>query len=520
MRTVNRTSVILPENFDADAILNQTTYRPDKKRNLKGTMYIILHTLLQMEYRKDLRDDFEDRGYYPLSSDILISICGNRYKEALELLEQNRVIDSDKNSNYSTGRFSKGYRIIDPYSVAQIKWRELPLGGVRDRFLEARAHQLSDNENALSSIPHLIKWLDGDKISIDTELARYFIGYYRQMMTDQIPAQLPTSLTQQEVINRINQRYNSSALSVRKIMEHDFSPTKTGRDHRLHTSISSIKSELRTLITYGNKHLVSLDLTASQPYLFTLLLNPDFYQRTDNDLSVYGLYPELYTLISSPQYSSDLNTIIMSTTYAGTQRNSFRDIDWSQDFYTYFGKKLSSVVGDPENDPKVRNRVKKTVMLLLYNKKPSKYKTPEFRLFGELFPQEASLIRFFDSLEGDNYLPVLLQRLESKLMLEKVAKIITERIPDAPLLTVHDSFLTTPAYAEEVKTVMYDSFIHYTSVAPGIKLEEYDHDATMRKIWVVAMEDLNEIVTQKRKTPAGSSRTVNVQIGLRNLPVQ
>ena len=355
---------------------------------------------------------------------------------------------------------------------------------------------------SLNSIAHITKWLDPSRLTIDLQLAHYFIEYYIETLLMGVPSTL-SKVKKREVENKIYQRFNSANLVIRDILEGNFAPTRTGKDHRLHTRISSLKSELRTLITYDGKQLTSLDVTACQPFLFTQLLNPEFYRKQNNGLSIPDLYPELYRIISITPYRRSLSTIIMSVTYPenptviGSQGNSFTNISWSEDFYEYLMQTEAQVFGVDNRVFITRSRTKKNVMFLLYSKDQYKHRTPVYKRFERLFPREAALIRFFDGLPGDNFLPILLQRFESALLLEKVGRAVSEQLPDAPLITVHDSFLTLPEYVSGVKSIMQNTIYSLTNIEPGIKIEPYLKETTMAQLQQTALDNLEVVLHSK-----------------------
>jgi hypothetical protein len=508
-------TVTLPQKFNISQITEVALFRADKKKNITATICYILNSLIQFEYRKDSTDEFNNRGYFSLSSDIMIAICGNRYKLALELLESHRVIESDKNNKYSVGRYSKGYRLIGDYAGGGIKFRELNDSDVKLRLIAYNQVRLNKNKKSLESIDHITKWLIPERLSINKDLAHYYLELYYNYLTTNIPERLPKGFTLNEINNRITQRYNSANIIVRKINEGEFSLSNTGNDRRLHTTVTSLKKELRTLITFDNEQLVSLDLTASQPYLFTQLFNPKIYDKTNNGWSIRELYPELDKVISKPQIRSLIRSIIMSTALTETpsiielQQTSFKKINWSEDFYEFLNSTESRITGTTNMVFRTRNGSKKTIMNILYNKKGYKHRTEAFIKFEQLFPSESALIKVFDKLDGDNYLPILLQRMESFLMLNVVGKAISEQVPDAPLITVHDCFLTTPKYVVQVNQVMKSTFLTCLGIEPGIKIEPYSKQNTISELEQTALDDLAEILKSK---PVGDK---NVKINLR-----
>ncbi|WP_448633238.1 hypothetical protein [Pedobacter panaciterrae] len=128
----------------------------------------------------------------------------------------------------------------------------------------------------------------------------------------------------------------------------------------------------------------------------------------------------------------------------------------------------------------------------LYDKK---HKGAGFRRFEQMFPKEAALIHLFHKIsdQGKNYLPILMQRLESKLMLEMVAEEVSVQLPDAPIITVHDCILTTNEFQEPVKDIMYGVLYGKTGVDPGLKLENDDAKGRLKELDDTVAKDLEKI---------------------------
>lgn len=59
---------------------------------------------------------------------------------------------------------------------------------------------------------------------------------------------------------------------------------------------------------------------------------------------------------------------------------------------------------------------------------------------------------------GYNVLPLLLQREESRVIIDTVAVDFAEAHPDACLISIHDCLVTTKEYVEEVKSTIVRGF--------------------------------------------------------------
>lgn len=482
--TPTEAEVRIPKNFDADLVLNQSQHskhlRSDAKAALKDSMHFILNSVIEVSETRKGRDMLEEDGVVPINSDILNEKCGKRYTLALKILEESGVIY--RTNSYSVGNYSKGICLVGEYASAEESIVRLSFKDIKEKVLKYQIEQDRENEQELAKIEYITKWFN-DEFEINLEEVHKFNEFYQKKLKD-AHTQSGSSI---DITNRINTRYNSSLASASKITIKEFRLTKKGEDNRLHSTVSSMKKELRSFLTHNKEPLVGVDVKSSQPYLLTQLLKPEFYEEDENGLNISNLYPELYKLIPKEEISS----ILMS----GGYKHSFDDIKWEDDFYSSLinidkkeHKSLNQVF-------KTRGEVKRKVIVSLYNKKYKADETKAFKRFEELFPKEAKIVKLFHKIGGKdkNYLPILMQRLESKLILEIVCKEVSEKIPNAPIIPVHDSILTTPEYQMQVRDIMEDTLLKVTGVKPGLKLENETSEDRLKELESIAKEDLQEI---------------------------
>jgi hypothetical protein len=68
-------------------------------------------------------------------------------------------------------------------------------------------------------------------------------------------------------------------------------------------------------------------------------------------------------------------------------------------------------------------------------------------------------------------LSIALQRIESTLVLEKICGRIAKENPNIPLLTIHDSILTTPEHVEYVVSIIKSVLEENIGIAPKLSIE-------------------------------------------------
>lgn len=501
--------VRLPHSFSADAVLKPLGLRSDLYTNLKASMYIILDTLIGMSESRRWRDYYELHGGYPLYSTFLKKICGDNYVKAIRALEASGVIERTR--GYTIGAQSKLFNLVGSYAIDTYKFRSIdPDASLFPRVLLYRQEQKKLNDAALSEIKYITKWFDPQRLTLDKKQAHSLIEFYMSEMNALIPDPLPKGRKLEEIEARISHRVNAMIDTFKRLEDGHIGLKKTGKDHRLHSVVSSTKKELRGLLTYDNQTLVSIDIKASQPYLLSILLNPKSWNP---DGIISQVFPEMVSKVSLPKYKKLLDALLMFRTFPksltgkGLQKTGFLKFPWSTDFYQHLVD-LAQVEGVADLFPN-RSAVKHIMMLILFNDAAYMEKDKSFLQFAKWFPKEAGLISLIKKIsreekvieeeEALNFLPIALQRLESYLILEKVCKRITKLLPDAPLIPVHDCIMTTELYAQEVADITKDVLKKYTGLIPGITIEQGTTDILKTNVTMHAAEDLGEIMDKKPK---------------------
>ena len=134
-------------------------------------------------------------------------------------------------------------------------------------------------------------------------------------------------------------------------------------------------------------------------------------------------------------------------------RKEFEDEYFTKEYIFDFDKK--EVV---KNDLSPRDRVKKVTFQIFFSK--NKTPTKEKKLFKKLFPTVTSI---FEASKAKKHVKIVdrhkqlakaLQRTESHVMLDKVAKEIARLKPGLTFFTIHDCIVTTVGNEDFVKEVM------------------------------------------------------------------
>ncbi|RTQ53266.1 hypothetical protein EJV47_00575 [Hymenobacter gummosus] len=501
-------TVRIPEvfSFDHDIAVTPSTSQVERK-NLENACYFILSALSRYRYDHKALEMLEATGYLPLSAVLLKKTCGDRYKMALDLLISAGIIEHASGS-YSTGS-SRRYRLAKHMAASASVYRELS-GTVRERFLRNQEEADQVRVKNPASLTHLTKWLNPLRLTVDLQRAHSFIELSFRRVHELINASEFSEAEKLEARGRAHVRMNQQINDLRLLANGVYQVSNDGKDERLHSVLTRVKKELRSFLLYDGQPLVSLDIRSSQPYFFTKLLSRKFYSMTvKNPLGFKSLVqgpqhtPSTPLLPPTPPpdiYSSMFPTLTELTDEQLLTRSSFRQFSWESGFYKQFAEQLNTTATKHINEA----QAKKLAMFLFFEYRPYKFRTEQFRSFERLYPLEAGVIRGMNRLEG-KLLPIMLQRLESRVMLHHVSKTIAAVLPEAPLFSVHDSLLTPPQYAAAVKNMMVTELTTIMGLQPGIKEESKDSEDELQALESFAhsiLEDTLKSVRQWSKAVA------------------
>lgn len=269
-----------------------------------------------------------------------------------------------------------------------------------------------------------------------------------------------------ECINFINSnyskdsdRYNNATASVTRIMNKDFFYCVDITSGRFHSNITNMPKEIRPFLRINGKPLVNIDIKNSQPYLSILLLT------SPEKVSFLAKNPAFAKLLQSLVVSDNVDIM----TYI-TLVNSGQLYEYLMDEFAKEGLVLN------------RDETKKQVLRILFarNKMPKNNTNKKARIiFTNRFP---SLHRVFSEIRGygsgDKFtnfkrFAILLQSIESHLMLKVIMKRIVTLLPNIVALTIHDSILTSDSSPEiqTIHTIMVEELTKFIGFSPNIKIE-------------------------------------------------
>jgi len=228
---------------------------------------------------------------------------------------------------------------------------------------------------------------------------------------------------------------------------------------RFHSNVTNLSKELRPFLRIDGEHLVNIDLKNSQPYLSVILLtNP-------SKVSYMTVNPAFSMLLQSLKVS--LNQDV----------KKYISLVISGELYEYLMKEFKKCGLDLSRD-----ETKRQVLRILFarNRTPKDPTNAQARrIFINSFP---TVHRIFSKVRGSekgdrtvNFkrFAILLQSIESYLILEVILKRIYRELPGVVAITIHDSVMTgiLTNNVEAVRSIMIEELTAFVGFAPKIKIE-------------------------------------------------
>lgn len=449
-------------------------------------IYFICDSIIQrMSHSlKDVRDSIEKNkelsDFYPLHSTIMALVCKS-YKAHIEFMRDSEIIECD--GRWIVGEKSLGYRFTKGY-ISEIEDLEIKKWTLRVGILRRNRKLLRDRKAQNKGYSFLTKWLEDDKLTVDWETATKCI---EQKKITLLEGSDPKKVSKLEFYSGLQKA--TAKRFDEGITSKDFKFTGSG--HRFYSPLTNMPKELRKCLLYDGKPLVGVDVSNCQPYLFPILFRESFwanYYRGDEPqpektlkFKELGIYKEereinIYTIIKSIKtfktlYGKDFENI------------KFFKLVLDGGIYEYMESRFKRYYPEIFVDRKV---TKVEALKILYSD-PVKHFLKEYdscRLFKEYFPEVYPVL---NAIRSKDYkvLPLILQNLESYLIIDIICKAISKKYPHIPLFTIHDSIITTEGNEKVVHDFMEKILTEYVGFIPKIKFEHPSESSPKKvtEIW-------------------------------------
>lgn len=492
----------VPENLDIDRVTLENQKEYIQGRLKKENLLYICDALIKS--RANNRQEMTDSGtqFAPLSSSLLDLVIHD-YKKYLDFLIGAGILLTDY--TFKVGEKCRGYCFAYPYSGQRLKMvlveSYLLKKGIR-RFKDNWQQKLKKDTWGYS---YLTKWWDTGGLQIDVKGAFDWIDRYEKGRISEIGENASSDKTA-----NIIDTCEDFKMQVRRINEGGHKYGFSGDGHRFYNPISNLKRELRSFLTYEGRELVSIDIKNSQPFFSIALHDIKFWEGL---WAKNGKKGYIKDIIKDKEIGDNIITLLKSfetQSYQGIQYRKFIELVVKGNFYEYMTANFRLLFKERFD---TRDKVKKEVLRILFSdprKDGIRFYEP-CRWFEQHFPVSYEL---FKKLKSKDYtmLPILLQRVESHLVIDIICKQITQKDALIPVFTIHDSIITTVENKAIVEAIMMEEIEAEIGHRPKLAIEEL-----FPIIWkpVVGWEGFYEI--SNRGEVRGVARMVVAPKGLRTI---
>jgi hypothetical protein len=257
------------------------------------------------------------------------------------------------------------------------------------------------------------------------------------------------------------EQFNSMLGAATRIQNKDIFYSVDNTSGRFHSNVTNLSKHLRPYLKIKNESLVNIDVKNSQPYLSTILLtNPG----------------KVSWMTENPAFAMLLQTLKVSLNEDVKHYISLVISGRLYEFLMDEFEKKGLILTRPET--------KRQVLRILFarNRTPKDENNKKARqIFKNNFPTVHRIFsKIRGSAKGDKFtsfkrFSILLQRIESYLMLDVILKRIYKELPGTIAITIHDSImtgiLTLTNNVEAVRKIIIDEMQNFVGFEPKIKIE-------------------------------------------------
>ncbi|WP_276132449.1 hypothetical protein [Polluticoccus soli] len=469
----------IPVNLDLDRLIE--AYPPDIPRFNKDMVHVICKSVYSQ--MKTLGEDFchprkHEPFYVPLNAVMLKKQIGNHYMKVVAWMMQVGILQCD--GSYQAGSVSKGFKFGPSYSY-ESRWVT-----ITDTILLRKLRKIADmpipRHYCKRVVNRLENALQDGGLQIDAPKAEAWVNArYNASMAKAMKGKGKLTPEEVEIIRQIQlEDIKTIASGNIKLIQDDFG-------HRLHTPLTRLPKELRPFITYKGEELAEVDISGSQLLMATRLLDKRNYPLRGNkaqpDLS--EVFTGSYLEVTGDKRRD--TTIMFLDSLQSRYSKGFQEMDFVKDAAS--GEVYSRIVEELEKisyfkpaltEKEKRAKVKKTLLKQLFaspyfhkHKWLYKGKAGEiWSLFTTIYPEFAELT---DHIKSKNHkdMSMILQRMESVLIIGRVCKRIQDEHPEVFIATIHDCLVTTKANKDLVRKILEEELQTYVGVAGTFSEKEW-----------------------------------------------
>lgn len=253
--------------------------------------------------------------------------------------------------------------------------------------------------------------------------------------------------------------YNRVLASAVRIMNGDITFSIDTTSGRFHSNVTNCPAGFRPHLRVKNEPLANIDIKNSQPFLSTLILTNPGKVSAFTENPAFAMVLQSLKVSHNEDVKNYIKLVINGQLYEYLMQEFARD-----------GLQLD------------RQATKRQVLRILFarNRTPKEATNRQAReIFKSRFPTVHKIFTKVRGHErGDRFtsfkrFAILLQRMESYLMLDVILKRIYRELPGVIAITIHDSIMTgvLTNNVDAVKNILIEELTNFVGFRPNVKIE-------------------------------------------------
>lgn len=486
--------VRVPNNLDIKELVSKLGLSEIKSKNLKTKIYYFISRLVITHQNVETFDE----GFIRICASEIKAIFNRHRKLVMDLLIEEGVIN--KSVDYSLGGKCNKYKLNERYQESELRFVTLEYEySIKTKNPRTTLDTYFNNHLKLEGVNGTIQDIVRGimpliKSDEESKVFKNKLGIWIQTIND---------------VNQNTTWYKRS-----------------NANYRYNSSITNLPRVLRNNLRYNGEQLVQVDIRSSQIYLLATLLNYNFFKsysnksfskyindhnRNKEEVISYLFSPLMWVHFSKVHkdgFKEELTNLLIQRPKDHYEFQKFREAPFSGDFYSH----LFALEFDHQPNPSERNSIKSDIMYVLFDGNRNHRKRVEgVRLINKYYPFVNKTIEYLIDTIGGRDFAILLQRVESHLVIDQIVPRFHEECPNAPIITIHDSIITDEKHSSILEKVMRETLLKETQIEPGLKVEKLIPRPLMEK-------DLQDIYAKiKKKSTKGKFKKIEWSLLDRNI---
>jgi hypothetical protein len=477
--------VFVPVLVDVKGLVARLNVSPTKSKNLKNRIYYLLSKIM---VHNDNIDLYAENNYFRnICSQSMKDIIGNKdFNLIMKLLRDSLdpIIEGDNSySNFEDNIYCKGYRLVDKYNSGIGAYKQLD-----PKFSKKILKYLPENPEKLM-LEHrylfILQQYELHQLELHPNVMDYIMNLGKILLKD---------VSNVYQIAAIHNQIGRWLFSINRFSSKELNPMISASNHRLNSGFTNLPKLLRPFVMCNGQSLISIDLSASQPYILSKLMMNKFFLDDKEGFNLYTINNKLYKNIINDVCIDKGKDSIPFMWGKFFDQNKLLDFDrysnisFESDFYTQTILSSYSGITDAELIDK-RLKFKNSIMYLLFDDDRSRRSTfPNMQFLKSVYPGVNQWIELTHSSIGKKTFALILQRAESYLLLNKVCREFNQLNPEAPFFTIHDSVFTTENFEIPLMQSFQNCCNEVIGINPGLKLDKPDRnsivtDVDVKSVW-------------------------------------